>query len=508
MAKKEPRPRHQLKNHGGGKGKDPAAAPAAVSPVGYPSAAAKDAGDGGARMPVAPPPLPRRLALSSSKAAAAAAVPSPVKDATPLSSMLLHDDVLLPSTVSASGSSIDGASSSLSWDDVPDVFVSSLEDDVLWSCDDLSDDGTGGGGGGGAEGDEKPFLAGGFVAGLEGGGKMRTVVERTVSPTVEMMLLDDPPAPTTSRLAGGFGNPDQLRRQGSTSALMLQKSPPSPAVVFPRELAALPEGSGRHEQPIEIDEPIIMGVLPAVSRRSSTSSASSSSADTGRRQSSLRSIPGDVTSSPISSWTQDAVEAGASTLLAVLADTDFCGAAVGRGIDRVTGDGGGHGHGGLRKQQNQLPQHHRFHLNPCRPSHHHHRLRADVGSSSSTTAIGNHNARVSLRWPPQGTSVSHGRVTHFGMGSRMPPTASTPSATASAAFAAVGSRPWGHQAPTPAAIPQQRHGIHHQQRSQPQGGPVSLDGRSLAEGLSAASKGAWAARGERSGSKTYQTASL
>lgn len=501
VAKKEPRPRHKLKNQDGGKGTDPAAAPAVVSPVGYPSAAATDGGDG-ARMPVAPP-LPPRLSLSSSKAAAAAAVPSPVKDDTPpLSSMLLHDD-MLPTAVSASGSSIDGASSSLSWDDVPDVFVSSLEDDVLWSCDDLSDDGTSGGGSVGAEGDEKPFPAGGFAAGLARGEKMRTV-ERTVSPTVEMMLLDDPPAPTTSRFAGGFGISHQLHRPESSP--MLLKSTPSPVLVSPRQPAALPEGSSRHQQPIEVDEPIVMGVLPAASRRTSTSSASSTSTDIGRRQNSFRSIPEDVTSSPISSWTQDAVEAGASTLLAVLADTDFCGAAVGRGVDRVTGAGGGHG--GLQKQQNH-PQQHRFHLNQYRHNQQRpHRPRADIRSGSTTT-IDTHNARASLRWPPQGTSVSHGRAAHFAMGSRLSPPASTTSATATAAFAAVGSRPWHHHTPTSAAAaPHQRHGIHHQQRSQPQGGPVSTDGRRLAEGMSAGSKGAWAARGERSGSKAYQTASL
>eukprot|EP00752_Nemacystus_decipiens_P005955 g5378.t1 len=504
VAKKEPRPRHQLKNHDGGKGKDPAAAPAVVTPVGCPSAASNN-GDG-ARMPVTPP-LPSRLSLSSSKApAAAAVVASSSKDANPpLSSMLLRDDVL-PSAVSASGSSIDGASSSLSWDDVPDVFVSSLEDDVLWSCDDFSDDGTGGDGsvsGVGAEGHENHFQARGFVAGLTRGKKVRAV-ESTVSPTMEMMLLDDPPASTTSRYAGGFGDPHQLRRQESPS--MLLKSPPSPAIVSPQQMA-LSEGSRRYQQPVEGEEPIVVGVLPAESRRSSTCSASSASSagtDIGRRQNSLGSVSGDVTSSPISSWPQDAVEAGASTLLAVLADTDFCGAAVGRDMDGVTGAGGGHG--GLLKQQQLQP---RFNLNQYRHNthHQHHRLHADIRSSGTAT-IGNYSARASLRWPPQGTALSLGRAVHFGLGSRTSPPASTPSATATAAFAAVGSRPWHQQAPFPGATMQQRYDGHHQQRRQPHGGPVSLDGRTLAEGMSTASKGGGVDRGERSGSKTFQTASL
>ncbi|CBJ28154.1 conserved unknown protein [Ectocarpus siliculosus] len=389
------------------------------------------------------------------------------------------------SSVSAPGSesSVDGSSSSLSWDDVQDVFVSSLEDDVLWSCDDFSDDdrAEGWAAAGVASDDHSP---GGFdwlplnAENVTPSSDLPKALEAILmAGDQESVLTTDQTATTAApRPAGQFaGQPPPsmaLAPQEPMMSQMLPSRASSPSVVFAQRSPGAGgsyggggESSGGWPPSTKISddvEPVVVNVLPTASGSSSSSS--------GMLQNSLGGISdtkaadcGDGACSPISAWTPEAVVAGASTLLAVLSDADFC---SGVRSDILTG---GNGWGVERRHQQHQHQH-------------------------------NDDSSTRWSWPPRNLGANYSMVP------RSPP-AATPTVVADGSW---------HSETTAttdgvAVSEKKRRHYYHRQQQQQQQQRLALappDIRSLVKELSTPSDGGGTTARGGKGSKRYRTATL
>ncbi|CAN0289017.1 unnamed protein product [Ectocarpus sp. 12 AP-2014] len=482
VARKEPRPRHQRKDEDGKKipaVKSPAPAAASANAVVSPSngtATSRFA----RHQPVAST-LPAQFpSLAQSKSSAAEETVG--AKFAPLPRMVPRRG----SSVSAPGSesSVDGSSSSLGWDDVQDVFVSSLEDDVLWSCDDFSDDdqAEGWAAAGVASDDRSP---GGFdwlppnvekhATPLNDAPKALEAI--LMAGEQESVFTTDQTATTAApRPACRFaGQPPPSAAPAPQEPIMSQMLPSrasSPCVVFAKRSPGAGggygggcESSGGLPPSAKISddvEPIVVNVLPAAGGSSSSSSSGMLLNSPGGISDSEAADCGDGACSPISGWTPEAVVAGASTLLAVLSDADFCSSVR---SDILTG---GNGWGVARRHQQ------------------HHQQRNDDGSTRWS-------------WPPRDVRANYGMVP------RSPP---------AAAPTLVADGSW-HTATDGAAVSEKNRGhcYHRQQQQQQQQQQQRLalappDIRSLVKELSTPSDGGGTAARGGKGSKRYRTATL
>ncbi|CAN0161181.1 unnamed protein product [Ectocarpus sp. 4 AP-2014] len=479
VARKEPRPRNHRKDEDGKKipaVKSPAPAAAAATAVVSPS-------NGTSRFPRQQPLAPALPAQfpSLSRSKSSAAEETAVAKFAPLPRMVPRRG----SSVSAPGSesSVDGRSSSLSWDDVQDVFVSSLEDDVLWSCDDFSDDDR-------AEG----WAADGVASddGSPGGFDwVSPNVEKNATPSndspkaleailmageQEPVLTTDQTATTAApRPAGRFAGqppPSALAPQESRMYQVLPSRASSPSVVFAQRSPGAGGGESSGGLPIsaiisEDVQPIVVNVLPAVSGRGSSSSGMLQNSFGGISDSKAAAC-GDGACSPISTWTPEAVVAGASTLLAVLSDADFCSSVR---SDILTGDNGW----GVKRRHQQ----------------HQHEQQQQPNDDSS----------MRWSWPPRNLRANYGMVP------RSPP-AATPTLVADGSWQFETTGTDG-----PAVSEKNRGNYYHRQQQQQQQQRLALalappDIRSLVKELSTPSDGGGTAARGGKGSKRYRTATL
>ncbi|CAM9331932.1 unnamed protein product [Ectocarpus sp. 6 AP-2014] len=480
VARKEPRPRHQRKDKDGKKipaVKSPAPAAAAATAVVSPSNGT--ATSRFARQPPVALALPAQVASLPRSKSSAAEETAGAKFA-PLPRMVPRRG----SSVSAPGSesSVDGSSSSLSWDDVQDVFVSSLEDDVLWSCDDFSDDdrAEGWAAAGVASDDRSPggfdWLPPNAENATPSNDSPKALEAILMAGDHESVLTTDQTATTAApRPAGRFaGQPPPLAALAPQEPMMSQMLPSrasSPSVVFAQRspgggyggYGGGGESSGGLPPSAKISddvEPIVVNVLPTASGSSSSSSGMLQNS-LGRISDSKAADCGDGACSPISAWTPEAVVAGASTLLAVLSDADFC---SGVRSDILTG---GNGWGVERRHQ-----HHQ---------HHH-----------------NDDSSTRWSWPPRNLRANYGMVP------RSPP-AATPTlvadgfwhseTTATTDGVAVSEKNRGHY-------------YHRQQQQQQRLALAPPDIGSLVKELSTPSDGGGTAARGGKGSKRYRTATL
>lgn len=428
VARKTSRPLHQRKKNRDGKA-EPVVTAAAVVQSSSSAPGANNGGVGGVR------PLSSALNFASPQAtaavtaAAATAVGGAAKFA-PLPRLESRREVepkTSSAAVTASEPSIDGSfSSSFSWEDGPDVFVSSLQDGVLLSCDDFSEH----------EARESGVGIGHFPI----GGVLFGSNDQTGSATVATMPLNDQPdipTCTTSHLADGLEyQPWWQQHQQQRQLRLFQQRPCSPSVVYPR-----PQATG-----LELDNKNKGDIRRQDSFRSDFDSIL------------IDELPAEVTNSPISSWTQDKLEAGASAVLAVFADPDFSDTASGRNcsdVSRVGTGGGGVGVEGLQQQYQRHLQKRRYH---------------HISSSNNT------EWRPSLVWPPHNNTP-----VGCAMGLRYCPS-STPVRTVPMTAAVDSRRALYHQtASAPAAAISQQHQGYHMQQQQQQRRPASLEkSRSLA----------------------------
>ncbi|CAB1104177.1 unnamed protein product [Ectocarpus sp. CCAP 1310/34] len=481
VARKEPRPRHHRKDADGKEipaVKSPAPAAAAANAVVSPSNGT--ATSRFARQQPVAPALPAQFpSLARSKSSAAEETVG--GKFAPLPRMVPRRG----SSVSApgSGSSVDGSSSSLSWDDVQDVFVSSLEDDVLWSCDDFSDDDR-------AEGWASVGVAsdnrspGGFdwipsyveenATPLNDAPK---ALEAILMATEQASVLTTDQTATTAapRPAGRFaGQPPPSAALAPQEPMMYQMLPSrafSPNVVFAQRSPGAGggygggcESNGGLPPSAKISdevEPIVVDVLPAAGGSSSSSSGMLQNSSGGISDSEAADC-GDGACSPISGWTPEAVVAGASTLLAVLSDADFC--------SSVRSDilAGGNGWGVERRHQQHQQQR-------------------------------NDDSSTRWSWPPRDLRAN------YGMAPRSPPGA-TPTLVVDGSW---------HTPTDGAAVSENNrdHCYHRQQQRQQQQQQQGLalappDILSLVKELSTPSDGGGTAARRGKGSKRYRTATL
>ncbi|CAN0243103.1 unnamed protein product, partial [Ectocarpus sp. 8 AP-2014] len=192
-------------------------------------------------------------------------------------------------------------------------------------------------------------------------------VEKNATPSndspkaLEAILMAGDQTATTAapRPAGRFaGQPPPSAAHAPQEPVMLQVLPSrasSPSVVFAQRSPGAGgsyggggESSGGLPPSAKISddvEPIVVNVLPAASGSSSSSSGGGGEMlqnSLGGKSDWKAADCGDGACSPTSAWTPETVVNGASTLLAVLSDTDFCSSVR---SDILTG---GNGWGGER----------------------------------------------------------------------------------------------------------------------------------------------------------------
>lgn len=180
--------------------------------------------------------------------------------------------------------SVDGSSSG--WDDVPGIFVASPEDEVIWSADDFSDDDLV------VEAGSIHFRGDGYSGLPQLGG----LTERT----------------TPARGVFGGAWPGNAQPQRHQLQQWPQARPSSPSVV----------SSHRYAASLENKALVLGGGGGGGGGRGVGFTARIRSQEGLRNERTVAGSARDI-SSPILTWTQEAVEAGASTLLAVLADTEL-----------------------------------------------------------------------------------------------------------------------------------------------------------------------------------------
>ncbi|CAM9811969.1 unnamed protein product [Ectocarpus sp. 12 AP-2014] len=477
VARKEPRPRQKDED-----GKIPAVkspSPAAAAATAVVSPSNGTATSRFARQQPVAPALPAQFpSLAQSKSSAAEETVG--AKFAPLPRMVPRRG----SSVSAPGSesSVDGSSSSLGWDDVQDVLMSSLEDDVLWSCDDFSDDdrAEGWAAAGVASDDRSPGDFDWLPPSVEKHATTLNDAPKALEAILmageqELVLTTDQTATTAApRPAGRFaGQPPPSAAPAPQEPMMSQMLPSrssSPSVVFAQRSPGAGggygggcESSGGLPPSAKISddvEPIVVNVLPAAGGSSSSSSRMLKNSSGGISDSEAADC-GDGASSPISGWTPEAVVAGASTLLAVLSDADFCSSVR---TDILTG---GNGWGVERRHQ----------------QHQHQR---------------NDDSSTRWSWPPRNLRANYGMVP------RSPP-AATPTLVADGSW---------HTATDVAAVSERNRGhFYHRQQQQQQQQQQRLalappDIRSLVKELSTPFDGSGTAARGGKGSKRYRTATL
>lgn len=117
-------------------------------------------------------------------------------------------------------------------------------------------------------------------------------------------------------------------------------------------------GSGEHEGSSWNQKRSVAGVLPVL-RGGGPNSSTSTGANTSSRKDVSRAVDFAAgLTSPVSTWTPEAVEASTSTLLAIFAETDFPSPSTERDIENTSG--GGDFGGGLQQHQRYLQ--HQQHL--------------------------------------------------------------------------------------------------------------------------------------------------
>lgn len=285
------------------------------------------------KVPTAKKPSPPTTKLPVGESVRTGLKPTPVLVATP-------EPVSSVVPVAQSVSSLESRSSSPSgWgDDMASVFVTSLEDEVLFSCDDFSDDE----GQGRVELGRNIIRAGGDSVGT---GRNNGEVKNCNSSSKGGVILAQAVAKKCQAISDARCTFDSASRSPATASQQQQQQQ-HPNLQHQQwhnqartssSVSAASSGycNRQNDAGVEYYKSLLLADASGGGVRFSASSSTKVSFPQERLNN--ERMAHSVTN-PISTWTQEAVEAGASTLLAVLADTEnnnspFFGGVYGRGSD-------------------------------------------------------------------------------------------------------------------------------------------------------------------------------
>lgn len=218
--------------------------------------------------------------------------------------------------------------SSSGWEELSDMFVTNLDDEILCGCGDTSNDGS-------AFETEMASILGTSDDTLVGGSMYSSEASDGITPTNECGVL------RATRLLNGRQKqqqhqhlPERLYQQNQLG-IMPQASLSSTSIV-----SLLQPVSHEHKSQLAFDGDG-SGFRPPSRGRVKSGHGVASMAHRVGANTAISSINGlDGGASPICSWTQEAVEEGASTLLAVLADEDTNLSFLGNNAAGAAGAGG------------------------------------------------------------------------------------------------------------------------------------------------------------------------